>query len=99
MFVDANSVAPSTAFHADVCVVGAGPAGVVLALELAQAGLRVLLIESGRTAFDSAAQQLGEATIADATRHAPLSHATRRQFGGTSTIWGGRCVPLDPIDF
>ena len=99
MFIDANTVASSTTFHADACVVGAGPAGIVLALELAQAGLHVLLIESGKTAFDPTAQRLGEATIADAARHAPLSHATRRQFGGTSAIWGGRCVPLDPIDF
>ena len=99
MIIDANMVASSTTFNADVCVVGAGPAGIVLSLELAQTGLRVLLIESGKTAFDPAIQKLGEATIADAARHAPLSHATRRQFGGTSAIWGGRCVPLDPIDF
>lgn len=99
MFLDSNSVASSTTFHADVCVVGAGPAGIVLALELAQNGRQVLLIESGKTAFDSAAQTLGEATITDAARHVPMSLATRRQFGGTSAIWGGRCVPLDPIDF
>lgn len=99
MFIDANTVAASTTFHADACVVGAGPAGIVLALELAQAGMHVLLIESGTTAFDPKAQGLGDATIANAARHAPLSHATRRQFGGTSAIWGGRCVPLDPIDF
>ena len=99
MFVDANTVARLTAFQADACVIGAGPAGIVLALELAQAGFQVLLIESGNAVFDPVAQQLGEATIADPARHAPLSHATRRQFGGTSAIWGGRCVPLDPIDF
>jgi choline dehydrogenase-like flavoprotein len=28
-----------------------------------------------------------------------MSLATRRQIGGTSTIWGGRCVPYDPVDF
>jgi choline dehydrogenase-like flavoprotein len=99
MFIDANAVAASTTFNADVCVVGAGPAGIVLALELARAGRSVLLIESGGPAFDRAAQDLGEAAIADAARHAALAHATRRQFGGTSAIWGGRCVPLDPVDF
>jgi choline dehydrogenase-like flavoprotein len=25
--------------------------------------------------------------------------ATRRQIGGASNVWGGRCVPFDPIDF
>lgn len=99
MFIDARTIFPAITLRADVCVVGAGPAGIVLALELARAGKDVLLVESGGTAFDRATQSLGEATIANAARHAPLSHATRRQFGGTSAIWGGRCVPLDPVDF
>ncbi len=99
MFLDAAKVASNSVFHAEVCIVGSGPAGIVLALELAHAGLQVLLLESGRHAFDPTAQKLGEAIVSDPARHAPVSHATRRQFGGTSTIWGGRCVPLDPIDF
>jgi len=28
-----------------------------------------------------------------------MSLATRRQLGGASNIWGGRCVAFDPIDF
>jgi choline dehydrogenase-like flavoprotein len=28
-----------------------------------------------------------------------MSLATRRQLGGASNLWGGRCVPFDPIDF
>jgi len=28
-----------------------------------------------------------------------MSRATRRQVGGASAIWGGRCVPYDPVDF
>jgi GMC oxidoreductase/FAD binding domain len=99
MFVDACAVTTKTTIQADICIVGAGPAGIVLALELAASGTQVLLIESGNAKFDPHAQQLGEANIADPARHAPLSQAIRRQFGGTSAIWGGRCVPLDPVDF
>ncbi|MFN0040733.1 MAG: FAD-dependent oxidoreductase [Burkholderiales bacterium] len=99
MFVDASKLAPPAPLRADVCVVGAGPAGIVLALELAKSGLHVLLIESGGAKFDSGAQNLGEARILDAARHAPMSLATRRQLGGTSVLWGGRCVPLDEVDF
>ncbi|MDP8909464.1 MAG: GMC oxidoreductase [Chloroflexota bacterium] len=84
---------------ADVAVVGAGPAGITTALELTDAGLDVILIESGRRRFDPHIQRLGDAASYDPQRHAPMSMATRRQLGGASTIWGGRCVPYDPIDF
>jgi choline dehydrogenase-like flavoprotein len=84
---------------ADLAVVGAGPAGIVVALEAARRGLSVLLIESGDRSFDPGVQELSAAAEWDRQRHAPLDLSTRRQVGGTSTIWGGRCVPFDPVDF
>jgi hypothetical protein len=92
-------VPTGTVVSADVAVVGAGPAGIVTALELADRGLEVLLIESGRGRFSAKAQRLADAAAWDPRRHAPMSMATRRQVGGASVIWGGRCVPYDPIDF
>jgi hypothetical protein len=71
----------------------------VIALELARGGLDVLLVESGTCRFNSDAQHLADAAEWNPERHAPLSMATRRQVGGASVIWGGRCVPYDPIDF
>ena len=70
-----------------------------MALELARGGLDVVVVESGTTRFDPAAQRLADAAELDPQVHAPMSIATRRQIGGTSVIWGGRCVPYDPIDF
>lgn len=96
--VDATQLAPGAPVEADVAVVGAGPAGIVLALELAGAGLRVALIESGSDTFDAATQRLGD-TAGDDPPHAPMSLTTRRQVGGASNLWAGRCVPFDPIDF
>jgi choline dehydrogenase-like flavoprotein len=84
--------------EADVAVVGAGPAGIVVGLELARAGHDVVLIESGGTRFDPKTQRLGDAVDGD-PHHVELSLATRRQVGGASNLWGGRCVPFDPIDF
>ncbi len=86
-------------FDADAAIVGAGPVGLAAALALADAGQRVLLIESGGARFDAAAQTLGDAEIVDPSRHAPMALATRRAFGGTSALWGGRAVPFDPQDF
>lgn len=84
--------------QADVAVIGAGPAGIVVGLELAEAGHRVVMLESGRERYDAEAQRLGDAVGGD-PYHVELSLATRRQVGGASNIWGGRCVPFDPIDF
>jgi choline dehydrogenase-like flavoprotein len=88
-----------TGLAGDLAVVGAGPAGIVVALEAARHGLSVVLLESGDRTFDPAVQDLSEAAEWDRHRHAPLSLAIRRQVGGTSVIWGGRCVPFDPVDF
>jgi choline dehydrogenase-like flavoprotein len=84
--------------EAEVAVVGAGPAGIVVALELARAGHQVLLLESGGERFDPRRQQLGD-TVGSDPHHDAMSLATRRQVGGASNIWGGRCVAFDPIDF
>ncbi len=98
MLIDGTRLAADAELTADVAVVGAGPAGIVLALELAAAGHGVVVMESGGASFDADAQRLGDA-IGDDPAHAPMSEATRRQIGGASNIWGGRCVPFDPIDF
>ena len=84
---------------ATITIVGAGPAGIVVALELARKGHDVLLIESGGRRPDDRTQALGDATIVDPAKHVAMGLATRRQVGGASNIWGGRCVPYDKIDF
>ncbi len=98
MIVEAGTLTGDE-LSAEVAVVGAGPGGIVTALELARAGVDVLLIESGRSPDDAAAQALGEAILDSDGKHAPMDLTTRRGIGGTSAIWGGRCVPFDPVDF
>lgn len=83
----------------DACVIGAGPAGVAAALELAECGLTVALVESGVENEDPAAQRLSDATITTTESHSLMAEAVRRGLGGTSALWGGRCVPLDALDY
>jgi choline dehydrogenase-like flavoprotein len=99
MIEDLGTSSQDVAVETELAVVGAGPAGIVVALEAAKHGLSVVLLESGNQSFDPDAQQLSEAAEWDLQRHAPVSLTVRRQVGGTSTIWGGRCVPYDPVDF
>lgn len=82
-----------------IVVVGAGPMGLAVALTLARKGIAVLVLESGTEDFDVAQQALSDAEIVDSHAHAPMNLVVRRGLGGTSILWGGRCVPFDDIDF
>jgi len=94
-----NKRLPDQEIRADVVVIGAGPAGIVAALELADRGFDVCLIDSGTKKFSLAIQQLGDSAAFDPDRHAAMNLATRRQLGGATNLWGGRVLPYDPIDF
>jgi choline dehydrogenase-like flavoprotein len=84
--------------QADLCIVGAGAAGQTLARAALERGLRVLLLESGGQDFHKATQDLYAGPNLG-HEYYELEHARLRFFGGTTNIWGGRCVPLAPIDF
>ena len=99
MITDASALENGASAAADLVVVGAGPAGIVIALEVASKGFDVLLVESGRSTFNPTIQELGDASEWNRDLHAPMALATRRQIGGAMAIWGGRCVPYDPVDF
>ena len=76
----------------DICIIGAGPVGISLALECARLGRRVLLLESGRNGVDENAQHLSDAQIVDPARHDSMRIAVARRLGGTSNLWG-RSMP------
>jgi choline dehydrogenase-like flavoprotein len=83
----------------DVCIVGAGPVGIALALACERHGLSVLVLESGQEGPDRFAATLAAGHAVNEQHHAATAIAMHRGLGGTSRWWGGRCVPLDDIDF
>ena len=98
MILTSNEFSPSSSSVATgVCIVGAGAAGITLACELDRSGISVLLLEAGGYApdADSAADYVGQA----GKPHPETTEFRRVKLGGTTGIWGGRCVPYDPIDF
>jgi choline dehydrogenase-like flavoprotein len=99
MIQDAFDVADGAALVADVCIIGAGAAGITVARQFAGTRHEVLLLESGGLQEEPATQQLYAGSVADERLHSPPDRYRQRRFGGTTTIWGGRCMPLDPIDF
>jgi choline dehydrogenase-like flavoprotein len=84
--------------EADVCVVGAGPAGITLALSLAELGHEVVLLEGGGLA-PPGPDELDLYAGKVSGRQYPLRASRLRYFGGTTGHWGGWCRPLDEIDF
>jgi choline dehydrogenase-like flavoprotein len=86
------------AFDTEVCILGAGAAGISLARRLASSGLEVCLLESGGADYEQPIQDLG---VGDSIGfpYYPLAQSRLRLFGGTTAVWGGRVVQLDPIDF
>ncbi len=82
----------------DICIVGAGAAGITLAMELIGGGARVLIVEAGGFEFDSETQGLYDGD-SSGLPYWPLAACRLRFFGGTTNHWTGRCVPLTAWDF
>lgn len=103
---DARTLPGGTVLEGDICIVGAGPAGMSLARQLLASGLRVVVLESGGLTRDDAIQQLNEGEVIG-DRYAGLRETRHRRAGGTANIWntpigrgyGAKYAPLDPCDF
>ncbi|MFO1069643.1 MAG: GMC family oxidoreductase [Geminicoccaceae bacterium] len=94
---DARSLAAGTTLETDLCIVGAGAAGISLATALAGSGIAVLLVEGGDRAPDEATQALHEVDSAGYPLR-PNYINRARQYGGSSNLWAGRCMALWPED-
>lgn len=89
----------SSPLRAEVCVIGSGAAGTTVALELVRSGVDVVLLEGGGLKVEPAAQDTYAGLLVDGTAHDPLELVRQKRLGGTTWQWGGRCMPLDAIDF
>ncbi len=82
----------------DLCIVGAGAAGITLALELEATGLRVCLLEAGGAVYEAETQRLFEGEVIG--QEYPMLRDTRvGALGGSTTVWAGWCRPLEALDF
>ena len=85
----------------DLCIVGAGPAGIILALEYQQLQpeKRVLLIEYGKEGIPTRNRLDDSIKVMETRNHHLPYDCTNKGVGGSSATWGGRCVMYDEIDF
>jgi len=95
--IDARTVPTGTVLEADICVIGAGAAGVTVAQELATAGRRVCLVESGGFEQDPETQSLYDLDSVGYPQR-PNFMSRARYFGGSCNLWAGRSMALAPLD-
>jgi len=98
MHIDFNLSVNSLPKMADFCVVGSGPAGMTLALELERYGRSVILLEGGGLTWNDESQDIYKGDVIGDS-YFELDSARLRYLGGSSGHWGGWCVPLSEIDF
>jgi choline dehydrogenase-like flavoprotein len=95
---DLRDLPHGTTVTADVCLIGAGAAGITIARELAGSTLRVCLAEGGGMQYEYQESQVlyrGDSIGVPVS----LEGGRLRFLGGTTNHWSGRCAPLDDVDF
>jgi choline dehydrogenase-like flavoprotein len=97
MLIDFRAGQLPEQLDADLCIVGAGAAGIAMAREFGGQRQSVIVLESGGLAFDEQVQDLYAGV--NAREDFSLSTSRFRMFGGTTSVWGGWCAPLDELDF
>ncbi|HLJ24428.1 MAG TPA: GMC family oxidoreductase [Candidatus Acidoferrales bacterium] len=98
MIEDFNHFSDGTSFAADVCILGAGAAGITIAREFLGTSSKVLLLESGGFGSEPDSQKLYDSEITG-LRHTGIHEGRARIFGGTTTLWGGQALRFDEFDF
>jgi choline dehydrogenase-like flavoprotein len=96
--IDGRTVPTGTTLTPDIAIVGGGPAGISLALALADSKLDIVMLESGGVDFSARIQKMYAGTQ-EGVRYTPLDAGRLRFLGGSTNHWGGFCRPLDAIDF
>ncbi|MEJ5992837.1 GMC oxidoreductase [Pedobacter sp. Du54] len=82
----------------DFTVIGAGAAGILLAVKLSEQGFKINIVESGHFFEDDERQSLNE--IIHKSKYLNTAvWGRKRALGGTTIAWGGQSLPFSKLDF
>jgi len=95
---DFNKFNDGTSVMADVCIIGAGAAGITIAREFLGTHYKVVILEGGGFDPEADSQKLFESEVVGLP-HNSIHDGRARVFGGTTTLWGGQALRLEDFDF
>lgn len=98
MIVDLDDYENNATIATDICIVGAGVAGLTIAREFLDSGVNVLIVESGGKRDESRTQRLYESDVVGLP-HEGIHNGRFRIFGGSSTRWGAQLMTFESLDF
>ena len=98
MHFDARKIPNGSVIEGDLCIIGAGAAGISMAMDWNNTSKKVILLEGGGFEYETRIQDLYKGTTSG-QKYYHLSATRMHCFGGTTQMWGGFCTPLDEIDF
>jgi len=94
---DFNEFNDGASVTADICIIGAGAAGITIAREFMGTRRKILLLEAGGLDPEPDSQKLFDSEIAGLP-HTSIHDGRARVFGGTTTLWGGQALRFDDFD-
>lgn len=97
MIIDYKDTSTAVDVEADLCIIGAGAAGIAIARHFIGTAITVCLVEGGGPGGEESSQALYEG---QSTGSPALDPGTSRMrvFGGSCNLWGGGCIPLSSAD-
>lgn len=100
MIYDLNKLENNDAFkdQFDICIIGAGAAGITLAVNLSDFGFKIALCEAGGDEYNEKSQNNYKGTVIG-DNYFELDIARLRFLGGSTNHWNGMCRPFSEIDF
>jgi choline dehydrogenase-like flavoprotein len=98
MHTDARKLENGALIEGDICIVGAGAAGISIALEFLNTPYKVIFLEGGGFEYDERIQELYDGKTTGQPYY-PIKSSELHYFGGTTGHWGGMCSLFDPIAF
>ncbi|MEP5338170.1 MAG: GMC family oxidoreductase [Algibacter sp.] len=98
MYIDARKLENDSLIEGDICIVGAGAAGISIALEWINTPYDIILLEGGGFEYDEEIQDLYDGKTTG-QKYFPLKSSRLHSYGGTTWMWAGMSSPYDNIDF
>lgn len=89
MFFDLQELPDRQRFETDLCIIGAGAAGIVIGREFAGSSTDVLMVESGGLDFEASTQDLYRGDVVGEPYY-DLTLPRVRAFGGSTNHWTGQ---------